>query len=388
MDNIPTGPSGGRGLYLARQQVASRNNREYLTRPPSRWRTRNHFTSSTSRGRNYLSSSSTNGNSNQPLTAGFTTSLSGLTLKPRESWQYWPELTVRVQNLPPTITTSDLWRRFEQEGNIVFIELYENRQGIRDGNAKIRFQPPPRRDFWTADNIKISTNDGQGGFEVRVVAEPKKRRYEVQSPVRKAVWYPEILMLCASALSFGVLSEPTTMLNMFTTDSYKRDVKFSVDMLRNKIVAYFSVTFKQPAAENDQRVGRMDRVNQFKFSIPFAQLQKISQVNIDESQFALVITLDSPPQFFRKRLNLSNSHSGEALTWSESDCWFRQTDVVYDPRQVKGTVVALNTEVAPIIDLGEFLWTYLRPVFSSPQVVGRHIASFSVRIAMRQRFSK
>jgi RNA-dependent RNA polymerase len=99
----------------------------------------------------------------------------------------------------------------------------------------------------------------------------------------------------------------------------------------------------------------MDRVNQFMFTIPFAQLQRISQVNIDELQFALIITLDSPPQFFRKRLNLSSSHSREALTWSEFDCWFRQTDIVYDPRQVKDTAVALNTQVAPVIDLGEFL---------------------------------
>lgn len=260
--------------------------------------------------------------------------------------------------MPPATTTLDLWRVFEQEGNIAFIELYDNRQGDRDPTAKIRFQPPPRRAFWITEKIEITTSDGKGPFQVLVTAEPKKRRFEVQSPVNKAVWYPEIMTLAASSLSFGILSGPTTMLNMYTTGSHEENVvKLSIDLLRSKVVANFSVVFKQPAvpaADDGMKGGRMDRVNQFMFMIPFAQLQKIYQVNIDESHFALVISLESPPRCFRKRLNISSSHSGEALSWSEADCWYRQTDIVYDPREVKNTAVSLKMEMAPLIDLGEF----------------------------------
>ena len=60
------------------------------------------------------------------------------TLKP--VWENWDILEVRVTRLPQTITTYDLWFAFRREGHVDGIEIFLNRQGMREGNAKIRFK--------------------------------------------------------------------------------------------------------------------------------------------------------------------------------------------------------------------------------------------------------
>jgi RNA-dependent RNA polymerase len=281
------------------------------------------------------------------------------TLKSLEPWQTWFELTVRVTNLPENITTWDLWKRFDQEGTVVFIELFDDRQGKRDGNAKIRFSPPPRRAFWALDNVKLPTPDGQGEIHLRVIPDPKKRSFQVQSPIRKSVWYDEILKLYPSSLAFGVMHSPSTMMEMRDAQSLARnDIIFTIDLLRSRIVVTFRVLFKAPETylhptEGQTLPGELDRVNKFMFTIPFGQLQNLDRVQVNENQWALVISLDSPPPFFRKRLDPKASHAKDALTWSEFNTWFRQTDIVYDPRRLENAVVTLKKE-SPVIDIGWF----------------------------------
>ena len=56
-----------------------------------------------------------------------------------QGWPHWRELVIKVRGLPSSITTLELWRIFSKEGRIDFIEIFEDRQGIRDGGAKIRY---------------------------------------------------------------------------------------------------------------------------------------------------------------------------------------------------------------------------------------------------------
>lgn len=278
-------------------------------------------------------------------------------LKAKEPWQTWPELTIRVANLPPDVTTWDLWERFQREGTVVFIELFDDRQGRRDGNAKIRFVPPPHRAFWALDNVTLSTSDGQGAFQVKVFPEPKKRRFEAQSPIRKHIWYPEVVSLHPRSLIFGFMYGPNTIMGMYNAKRLSRNgTIFKIDLLRSRIVITFEVSLTDPAtrlnsANGPPRSGELDRINRYMFTIPFGQLQKLDRVQVSENQWALVMSLDSPPQFFRKRLDATASHSSSALTWSEFDTWYRQTDIVYDPRQLENAVVSLKKEL-PVIDIG------------------------------------
>ena len=87
------------------------------------------------------------------------------------------------------------------------------------------------------------------------------------------------------------------------------------------------------------------------FQMPFDQLQKIQRVNLGDKGFVLVVSLESPPQFYRKREDEEACHSNEAVVWTEFDTWFRQTDIVYDPYLLQTAVVTLHKE-RPVIDIG------------------------------------
>ena len=57
-----------------------------------------------------------------------------------DDWTKWVELGLKISGLPPSTTTRDLYRWFSKEGNIVFIELYENTRSQREGTACVRFR--------------------------------------------------------------------------------------------------------------------------------------------------------------------------------------------------------------------------------------------------------
>jgi RNA-dependent RNA polymerase len=272
-------------------------------------------------------------------------------------WEKFLELTVKVTGLPENITTWDLWKRFDLEGTVIFVEIFDDRQGRRDGNAKIRFSPPPRRSFWR-NPVHITTPDGQGEIQVTVVMELPKRSFKIPSPIRKNIWYPEVLKLYPSAVDFGFMYGPSTMMKMYNAQSLsRRDMIFRIDLLRKRIVVNFQISFKNPemhlhSKDGQTRPGELDRINSFMFTIPFDQLRNLDRLEVSETQWALVTSLDSPPQFFRKRLDPKASHAKDTLTWSEFDTWFRQTDIVYDPRRLENAAVNLKKET-PVIDIGE-----------------------------------
>jgi len=64
----------------------------------------------------------------------------GPTRNGHEDWRSWVELGIRIFDLPASTTTRDLYKRFSQEGTVVYIELYENTKGQPDGKACVRFR--------------------------------------------------------------------------------------------------------------------------------------------------------------------------------------------------------------------------------------------------------
>lgn len=282
-------------------------------------------------------------------------------------WQKRTDLTLRIRNVHGNTTTYDLYRNFKNHGEIVFIEIFQDQTGARDGGAKIRFSPPPAQAFWLkTEGYAITSADGKEGYVVRLMAEePRNNNFLVQSPIRKTIFYDPKMRLFVSALHFGLMVDPTSVMPLHTarplplTDgSFNRDdVSLIVDLNRRRLEATFRVTFKDPRSEgstdyvSSSTVGQYYRINKFKFWIPFDQLQKIQRVNLNDGGFALVISLGSPAQFYRKREDEKSCHSDENCVWSEFDTWFRQTDIVYDPYRLQRTIVTLNKE-RPVIDIG------------------------------------
>jgi RNA-dependent RNA polymerase len=283
-------------------------------------------------------------------------------VKQREAWHSWTELTVRLMNLPPNIITWELSRAFASEGNIVFIEIFENRQGNRDGTGRVRFSPPPRRDFWSAGHFTLARPENGASLTIRVEREDQKRLFRIQSPVNKDVWYRETMFLQPLAVRFGVMRDEKTMLSMYEARPGQHDrsrvhTRFKVDLLRNRVTIYFQATIRDnrsvgsPITTVSAPQRQLDRINDYMMTIPLPQLRKLYKVDYDGRHWGLVISLDHPPAFFRKKLDSKASHVSNALVWSEFDAWYRQTDIVYDPTRLENAVVALQKD-APVIDLG------------------------------------
>ena len=55
-------------------------------------------------------------------------------------WTRWPELSIRISDLPEYVTTRDVWAALKGEGQIITIELFEDQNCKRDGNARVRFR--------------------------------------------------------------------------------------------------------------------------------------------------------------------------------------------------------------------------------------------------------
>lgn len=289
----------------------------------------------------------------------------GPILKELQAWQFWPELTVKVSNLPSDVTTWHLWKEFAKQGNVVYIEIFESRQEYPERAAKIRFSPVPHHDFWSSGPVLIKTMDGHGEFNTNVTADYRKRpSWQIQSPIRKMIWYPKIMSLSLSGIGFGLMYDEATMMNMRQTQCIDRkELTFNVDFARRRITAKFQLDFAgletdmQPPKPIANISGIRDQVQSYMFQIPFSQLEKIYRVEVTETCSALIVTINSPPQFYRKRPPGPASHVENALVWSEFDTYLRQTDIVFDREHLKTSSIALNKEMATI-DIGNTVLTH------------------------------
>ncbi|KAI9715875.1 MAG: hypothetical protein M1812_005695 [Candelaria pacifica] len=283
-----------------------------------------------------------------------------------EDWQTWVEIAVKVFGLPPYITTLDIYRLFSKEGSIETIEIFEKSRGFREANARMRFRPPPARPFWNTQSYWLTTPGTNHKNFLRLELDVKRRSFLAPSPVNNDIKYPELTILNAESLSFGFMVDSSSMMTMNKVDASQDIViSFGLNLLRREIDIQFEQPMKDPrykeaSAEQYPDLGAIDRTDRFRFRLPLAQLNKIYEVEVGGEKRILFITLENPPNFWRRARELENTHEEASTYWSEWDTWYRQTDVVYDPRQLKFRPLTLK-KTKPIIDIGR--WTTYRFVF-------------------------
>ncbi|KAH6716299.1 RNA dependent RNA polymerase-domain-containing protein [Leptodontidium sp. MPI-SDFR-AT-0119] len=284
--------------------------------------------------------------------------LQGPLLKPNFDWQKWDELSIRLRGVAPHETTYNLWRIFRKYGEICFIEIFESRDGgARDGNAKIKFSPPPSSPFWNnkTQTIDDEENPGANYFVQVSLWDDRRQGLTIKSPVKHTKFYQPRMKMMASAIHFGLMVDPVSMMPLHTITPTHTEVNGTtlvVDLVRRRIVANFTAKF-----ENPEYTPNYDRNNQYMFHIPFDQLTKIRRLDINDAAFALIISVESPPQYYRKRQDKLAGHSRENSQWKEWDTWYRQTDIVYDPYILQRETIALHKD-RPVIDIGRWT-TYL-----------------------------
>lgn len=279
-------------------------------------------------------------------------------VKPQPEWATWDELPVFVRGISVDETTYSLWRNFSTQGNIRFIEIGET-YGKRNSTAIIKFSPPPDKAFWENNHgsYRMLSANEQNEYHAAVFLDHRRaRRLQIPSPIRKTVKYDPRMKMYAESICVGLLIDNESMMSLHTLMPAKEhDLCFCVDLIRNRIIATFSVYITDPgptATESrDVEPNVYDRINKYRFEIPFGQLKTIQQLDIDQRSFGLVMSLESPPLYYRKRVDEKAGHSDEKVEWNEFDTWYRQTDIVYDPYKLQTSEVALHKEM-PIIDIG------------------------------------
>lgn len=264
------------------------------------------------------------------------------------------ELALFIDNIQPGTTIYDLIKNFESRGTITYIEIFAD----REHRGKVRFSPPPRP-FWTEGRYPITTEKGNT-YDVRLRLDLNSTREKmVASRFRRNVYYPERMKFDSSTLQFGLMVEEDRMMPMQTLRSQAQsELSLTVDLRRRKLEAQFTVYFRDPRSQGDDgftctgKIGEFDRIERYMFHIPFEQLKSIQRFNLDPDgrNFSLLISLDSPPQFYRWRDDREVTKEG-ALSWTQWDSWFRQTDIVYDPFQLLNAAISLHKE-RPLVDIG------------------------------------
>ncbi|KAH0562963.1 hypothetical protein GP486_002476 [Trichoglossum hirsutum] len=288
---------------------------------------------------------------------------------PQGDWREWVEVSVKIWGIPLAMSTLDLWRIFNGYGRLDMIEIFENRRGLRDGSARIRYRPPPRYDFWLEVPFILKGPDGET-TTLGLSLEERKRSFISKSPVNHLVKFPEHIVLSPASVEFGFMFDVSTMMGMFCATARRdADISFELNLLRRVIDIQFQVEFTSskvsgistipPTDQSAEEppVDSRNRTERYRFRIPFAQLQLVHEVQIDEKARALVISLDTPPNFYRKAHQIELSHEEGSRYWVEWDCWFRQTDIVYDHRSLAKAPIALK-KAMPMIDIGR--WTTYR----------------------------
>ena len=132
------------------------------------------------------------------------------------------------------------------------------------------------------------------------------------------------------------------------------EITFRQDMLRREITVEFPMEIRD-ARENQRnakspQVGKYNRTDCFRFRIPFSRLRQIHQVEARGNQMVLLITLETPPNYY-KQIDPDHSHDNGKF-WKDNDAWYRQTDVVYAPHNLRNKPLTLQ-KTRPIIDLGK-----------------------------------
>lgn len=161
--------------------------------------------------------------------------------------------------------------------------------------------------------------------------------------------------------------EPNSMVAMYTTGDTD-EVTFEVNLYYKQVDVIFNINLAKEVTsgstanleENGEKTEKQDsepeqknRRESYRFRIPFAHLGTILEQGpvISEKNRTILISLPSPPIFWRKLYNVGNSHDPKARYWTTRDMWFRQTGIAFNPLGGAKLPISLK-QTLPIIDTG------------------------------------
>ncbi|KAK6341833.1 hypothetical protein TWF730_001321 [Orbilia blumenaviensis] len=282
-----------------------------------------------------------------------------------------PDQKLKVYDLPPSITTLELYSLFSKYGKIEEVEIWENERN-RGGMAPrrfdepppvcatVRFRPPPKGSLHDGTmNIPVKGGDP---YKVRLILEHPRPTQMLANPVNRAISFPESFELPVEKLDFGFMVHEATMMSMFAIEPSERGgdwkkplrVTFQVDLSRKQLEIRFGLRFEASSRNIKQRQEK------YRMRIPFVALQSLYDTTSEgqpQTSCSLLIPLQHPPQVWRQLHDIDRTHTPGGHRWTEWDTWFRQTDIVENSHDLRSEPLAIRKK-KPTIDIGRWT-TYL-----------------------------
>ncbi|EAW09273.1 putative RNA-directed RNA polymerase (Sad-1) [Aspergillus clavatus NRRL 1] len=276
-------------------------------------------------------------------------------------WKQWESVAVNLFNLPPETDAYTVWQAFSKEGRVLSIDIFEDIHGNKESKGKLRFKPPPQRDFWRAGTYQIVLQDGTTKV-ISVALDPKQPDIQVQSPVRSSISYPAEVIIPIASMDIGVQIDGTTMLPMRTVGGgMDEHVHAVLDLKRRDMFIFFQL----PIFNARRRLAPTNEsYNQYRLRLPFVQLAKLHQMQDAQSGMISHLTFLDSPAIYHRRIQETRATFTDDISWRDSDSWYRQTSVVHNPGELSVLPVSLK-RLKPVVDIGRwnaFRITYPRDI--------------------------
>ncbi|KAF4589553.1 suppressor of ascus dominance [Ophiocordyceps camponoti-floridani] len=258
---------------------------------------------------------------------------------PRAEWRDWPEVNLKVDNLPPDVTTQVLWSNFSREGKIFRIEILDGPSGKF---AKLCFQPPPKRSFWHQPFSLVHPDESKYPNGCNVVVTLSRDLHARRGSRLK-------VSIKLKQLEFGSMVGPTTMVVHKAISP--PGMELELDVNRKQITARFFI----PAKE-----GGWNGEREFCFRIALSQVSKLYQSVMADGTTSWVLSLHRPPPYYWKMEDVRAIFSPKENVWTEHKVWYRATNIVSYLDETMKYPVAVHTDIkdSEYIDIGS--WTTFR----------------------------
>lgn len=265
-------------------------------------------------------------------------------------WSKFRSVLITLSCVPVHTSTLDLWKEFSPWGTIVYIDIEDNAKSERTGFAKIKFDPPPKEPVRHGSSIQITIR----GRKVWLVIDgviPYPNEDGVRSPLYHSV--AAKVTLKPSSLTFGIMAEPHKVMSMRTISSLgeNEELSVAVDFRRRKLEITFPVFI-----EDKDRPELPTFASLYRLEAKFENVEEVHRVSNAKTK-AIVISLEYPPRFFRRKVEVEKTHDAGRLTWGDNDLWARAVQITHDLETITKMPACLENN-RQYIDLGR--WTTYR----------------------------
>lgn len=270
-----------------------------------------------------------------------------------ENWRSWPEISIRVHDLPEDVTTNMMWEQFSEYGKIVFIDIYQSKQSL-GMSARLKFSPPPKEPFWDLEKQVIFLHPGiythAHGVSVSIRPDTRPPGDWVTSGINNNRSYAVKISVQLRGVRLGSTTGPRqlTVAESWDHEATQPDFNMEVNVYDKKIYVYFHTTVTDAKGRGLLR--------SYKMKIDVSQVRRMYRTQTASGQETYILPLEFPPEYFWRRDDILSTMSNGHI-WGDSDAWHRVSCMVdEDDAQMKYPVsVSCNVTERGYVDLGR--WT-------------------------------